>query len=78
MGGNNYEFNPQDSRLDANLGSVLINNGDLDFTWQDYNTSGFVVKDEIKHLKQFKDKDGKTYIVVAINESKPKIFSVNE
>jgi len=78
LGGNNYEFKPQYSRLDANMGSVLMNNGDLDFTWQDYNTSGFVVKGEIKHLKQIKDKDGKRHIIVAINDSKPKIFSINE
>ena len=78
MGGNNFEFKPQYSRLDANLGNVLINKGNFDFEWQDYNTSGFVVRDEIKHLKQFKDKDGKTYIIAAINDSKPKIFSINE
>ncbi|HMC02387.1 MAG TPA: VCBS repeat-containing protein, partial [Flavobacteriaceae bacterium] len=78
MGGNNFEFKPQYSRLDANLGNVLINNGNFDFTWQDYNTSGFAIKDEVKHLKQFKDKDGKTYIIAAINDNKPKIFSINE
>ncbi|SFZ92761.1 Repeat domain-containing protein [Flaviramulus basaltis] len=78
MGGNNFEFKPQYSRLDGNLGNVLINKGNFDFEWQDYNTSGFVVRDEIKHLKQFKDKDGKTYIIAAINDSKPKIFSINE
>ena len=78
MGGNNFEFKPQYSRLDANLGNVLINKGDFNFEWQDYNTSGFAISDEIKHLKQFKDKDGKTYIIAAINDSKPKIFSINE
>ncbi|ULC59059.1 VCBS repeat-containing protein [Flaviramulus sp. BrNp1-15] len=78
MGGNNFEFKPQYSRLDANLGNVLINKGDFNFEWQDYNTSGFAISDEIKHLKQFKDKDGKTYVIAAINDSKPKIFSINE
>ena len=78
MGGNNFEFKPQYSRLDANYGSVLLSNGNLEFTWQNYDTSGFFIKEEIKHIKKFKDKSGKTHIITAINDSKPKIFSFNE
>ena len=78
MAGNNFEFKPQFSRLDSNYGSVLLNNGNLDFTWQDYNTSGFVIKNEVKHLRKIKDKNGKIYIVAAINNDKPKIFSIND
>jgi hypothetical protein len=78
MGGNNFDFKPQYSRLDANYGNVLLSNGNLDFTWQNYNTSGFFLKEEIKHVKKFKDKNGKTYIITALNDSKPKIFSFNE
>ena len=78
LAGNNFEFKPQYSRLDSNYGSVLINNGNMDFSWQDYNTSGFMVKNEVKHLKQYTDKDGKTYVIVAINDEKPKIFYINE
>jgi hypothetical protein len=78
MAGNNFEFRPQYSRLDANYGNVLLNNGNLDFKWQDYNTSGFVIKNEVKHLKQFKDSSGKTFIIAAINDEKPKLFSINE
>jgi hypothetical protein len=78
MGGNDFEFKPQYSRLDANYGNVLLGDGALGFEWQDYDTSGFFIRDEIKHLKQFKDKTGKTFIIVAINEKKPKIFELNE
>ncbi len=78
LGGNNFEFKPQHSRLDGSYGNVLLGNGKLDFQWQDYNTSGFFVKDEIKHLKQFKDKSGKIYFIAAINDNKPKIFELNE
>ncbi len=77
-GGNNFEFKPQYSRMDANYGSVLLGDGKMGFTWQNYDTSGFFVKNEIKHIKQFKDKSGKTYIITAINNNKPKIFSINE
>ena len=78
MGGNNFEFKPQYSRLDANEGTLLLNNKDLNFEWQDYNTSGFLVKNEVKQLKQFKDKNGKTYVITAINDDKPKIFKIND
>lgn len=78
MGGNSFEFKPQYSRLDANFGNVLLGNGKMDFKWQDYTTSGFSVRDEIKHLKQFKDANGKTFIVTAINNNKPKIFALDE
>ena len=78
LGGNNFEFRPQYSSLDGNYGNVLLGDGALGFEWQDYETSGFFIKDEIKHLKQFKDKTGKTFLIVAINENKPKIFELNE
>ena len=78
MGGNNFEFKPQYSRIDANYGSVLLNDGNLGFTWQNYDDSGLFIKNEIKHLKQFKDKTGKTFIIAAINDKKPKIYALNE
>ncbi len=78
MAGNNFEFNPQYSRLDASYGDVLLGDGKSNFKWQDYGTSGFFVKGEIKHLKQFKDKNGKIFIIAAINDSKPKIYTLNE
>ncbi len=78
MGGNNFEFKPQYSRLDANYGDVLLGNGKLDFEWQNYDDSGFFIREEIKHLAEIKDKNGKRFIVAAINESKPRIFALNE
>ncbi len=78
MGGNNFEFKPQYSRLDANYGSVLLGDGKLGFEWQNYDSSGFFIKNEIKHIEQFKDKNGRIYIITAINNDKPKIFTFNE
>ena len=78
MGGNNFEFKPQYSRLDASYGNVLLGDGKLGFKWQDYTTSGFFVKGEIKHLEQFNDKNGNRYLISAINDDKPKIFSLND
>lgn len=76
MGGNNFEFKPQFSRLDANYGSVLLNDKNNNFSWQDYAKSGFFVKNEVKHLKEFKDKSGKKFTIVAINNDKPKVFEI--
>lgn len=78
MGGNNFEFRPQYSRLDASYGNVLLGDGKMNFNWIDNNSSGFFIRDEIKHLKQFKDASGATYVIAAINNSQPKIFKLNE
>ncbi|MBT8322341.1 MAG: hypothetical protein KJO94_02585, partial [Eudoraea sp.] len=78
MGGNNFEYKPQFSRLDASYGNVLLNDGKLGFTWQDYNQSGFFVKAEIKHLESFKDKSGNRFVMAAINDDKPKIFALDD
>ena len=78
MAGNNFEFKPQFSRLDADYGDVLLNDGNFEFTWQNYDKSGIFIKSEVKHIKQFKDKNGKAFFLFAINDEKPKIFSINE
>ena len=78
LGGNNYEFKPQYSRLDANYGSVLLNDGSGNFAWQDYADSGFFVKDEIKHMQIFKDANGNRFMITAINDSEPKIHRLND
>jgi hypothetical protein len=78
MGGNDFEFKPQFSRLDANYGTVLLNDGNLNFDWQNYDESGFFIKEEIKHIRQFKDAEGNAYIIVAINDEKPRVFEINQ
>ena len=35
-------------------------------------------KNEVKHLKTISDKSGKTYLLAAINNEKPKLFLINE
>jgi hypothetical protein len=78
MAGNNYEFKPQFSRLDASYGNVLLGNGKLDFEWQNYDNSGFFIKGEVKHLKQFTDKTGNRFLIATVNDDKPKIFALDE
>ncbi len=78
MGGNNYEFKPQYSRQDSNYGTVLINDGNLNFKWKNYDETGLFIKGEIKHLKLFKDKNQNAYIISGINNDKPRIYSLNK
>ncbi|MBT8238936.1 MAG: VCBS repeat-containing protein [Croceitalea sp.] len=78
MAGNDYEYKPQFSRLDANYGNVLLGDGKMGFEWKNYDESGFFIKGEVKHLMQLSDKNGKRYILAAINDEKPKIFAINE
>ncbi len=78
IGGNNFEFKPQYSRLDANFGNVLLGDGKMGFEWQNYSKSGFFIREEIKHLKEFKDAKGKRYLIAALNDAKPKIYALDE
>lgn len=76
LGGNNFEFKPQYSRLDANYGSVLLGKGNMEFEWQDYDRSGFFIRDEMKHLKSFSDKQGNVFLIAAINDNKPRVYGL--
>ena len=78
LGGNQYEFKPQFSRLDANFGSVLLGNKKGEFSWLPYNQSGFMVKGEIKNLKMIKNKNKSTAMIAVLNNDKPKIFKRND
>lgn len=78
MGGNNFEFKPQYSQLDAGYAHVLLGDGKANFEWQDYTDTGFFVREEMKHLESFKDAQGNVFLVAAINDGKPRIFTVNK
>lgn len=78
MAGNNFEFKPQFSRLDANYGSVLLGDGKLGFDWQNYAESGFFIKDEVKQLEIFNDQKGNRFLIAAINNNTPKIYQISE
>ena len=78
LGGNNFEFRPQYSRIDANYGSVLLSEGDGTFSWVDYKNSGFFIREEIKHIREFKDRSGKRYIITAVNDGSPKLYAIDE
>ena len=78
LGGNQYEFKPQYSRLDSNYGSLLLGSKNGSYNWVPNNKSGFFVKGEIKHIKTIKGKNNTVSIIAVINDSSPKIFKQNE
>jgi len=78
MGGNHYDYKPQFSRQDASYGHVLLGDGKLGFEWKEYSESGFYIRDQIRHLKSFKDSQGRRYMFAAINNEKPRVFKYKE
>jgi enediyne biosynthesis protein E4 len=78
LGGNQYEFKPQFSRLDANYGSVLLGNKKGIFSWMPYNQSGFFIKGEVKQLKTIRNKNKTVSFIAVVNDKTPKIFKRNE
>ncbi|SDB63242.1 Repeat domain-containing protein [Flavobacteriaceae bacterium MAR_2010_188] len=78
MAGNNFEFKPQFSRLDASNGNVLLGDGKMNFEWIENAKSGFTIREEVKHLEMFKDKSGRRFIIAAINDTKPRVFEVEK
>ncbi|MFV8341767.1 VCBS repeat-containing protein [Flavobacterium sp. XS2P39] len=78
LGGNQYEFKPQFSRLDASYGGVLLGSKKGTFSWTPYNKSGFFIKGEVKQLKIIKNKNNDFSIIAAVNDNTTKIFKRNE
>lgn len=54
MGGNEFYFQPQFSRLDASYGHILINkgieNGKILWEWQEPSLTGFETRGEVKNI----------------------------
>lgn len=78
MAGNDFEYKPQFSRLDSSFGTLLLGDGAMNFNWQNYNRSGFFIREEVKGLKIFKDKKGNSYIFASLNNHAPKSYRINE
>lgn len=78
MAGNDFEYKPQFSRLDASYGHVLLGDDQLNYRWQNHTSSGFFVRDEVKHIEIFTDKRGNKYVITAINNGAPKTFKIND
>ena len=78
LGGNNFDFKPQYSRLDANYGSLLLGDGKGNFEWVPYSKSGFFITGEVKHLQKLQNKTNTGFFIAIRNNEEPKTFIINE
>ena len=76
LGGNNYDFLPQFSRLDASFGHVLINNKKGGFDYLPNKESGLYLEGEVKQIKPI-TLDGKECLLVLINNQKPQLYTLS-
>ena len=78
VAGNDFNLKPQFSRLDASKGLLLKigENGEMEII--STKKSGFLVEGEVKHIRKISNRNGKIFILVAINNQEPKIFKFNE
>jgi hypothetical protein len=77
MGGNNYDFLPQFSRLDASLGHTLINDKKGNFIYLPNKDSGLHIEGEVMQLKEIEI--GREYYLLAlINNQKPVVHRLDK
>jgi len=71
LGGNYYHNNIQMGRMDADYGTLLINQADNNFEVSPLN--GLSVKGQIRQIRQIQ-MDGKTAYILAINDEKARVI----
>lgn len=75
LGGNNHNFTPQFSTLDAFKGKILLNMGKGNFKAVSDRNSGFRVDGEMKQIAPISI-NGKRSFIILVNNSTPKVFSL--
>ena len=75
MAGNDSNFTPQFSKLDASFGHTLISKGDGTFDYVSTNHSGFFVRGDVRQLIKI-NKDKEDFLLVLVNNQKPKLFKL--
>lgn len=78
LAGNHFDFKPQFSRLDASFGHLLLQAENGDFEWVPFNRSGFFLREEVKHMEILRDRQGRSFLLTALNDAQPKIFAIHE
>ena len=77
LGGNNYGFTPQFSRLDAFKGIVLQNSGNNKWVAQSSKITGWQVKGQLKSIDIFSS-SGVVAMVNILNNEKPRVFIMEQ
>ena len=77
MGGNDFNFLPQFSRMDASFGHVLINKGKAQFHWLPSGESGLSVRGQIKDIKEMSVKGERQFLFLQ-NDDYPVLYKLNK
>ena len=77
IGGNKFWFPTQFGRLDASLGTILINKGKRTFNWLYPNQSGLNITGEVKDIVTLKS-GGKDQFLFLINDEFPALYQAGE
>jgi len=76
IGGNLFDFQPQLERLDASLGTILINDGNGNLKQTDATVTGLELRGELRDIAEINNKQGK-YLLFLQNDEYPLLFKVN-
>lgn len=68
LGGNQFGFLPQFSRLDASYGHVLLNKGKEEFEWVEPRKSGIDIPGEIKDIIEIPSRNNRSFLFLQNND----------
>lgn len=75
LGGNDYGFLPQFSRLDASFGEVLINEGNAQFSRLRSSQSGLMLQGSVRSIQPINTGNA-PHFIAAFNQAAPMIFKI--
>jgi enediyne biosynthesis protein E4 len=76
LAGNQFDFLPQFSRLDASFGHLLINNGKGRFTWTAPAVSGLDIRNQVRDIIEVPGKKTRM-ILMLLNDDYPVLYNLN-
>ncbi len=76
LAGNQHNFKPQFSRLDASRGNIMISNENGWYV--DQKSTGFLVQNEVRAMQWITNSSGEKHLVAVINNNAPMIFKLKK
>ncbi len=77
VAGNDSNFIPQFSKIDANQGLMLLGDGSGQFTTVPYISSALNLTGDVKNIIPI-NINGQKHLLIAINNEKPRLFKLNQ
>lgn len=76
LAGNNFNFKPQFSRLDASKGLHLIQDKEGKLQLKKPGESGFSLNGQVRALNLFRNRKGARFVLAALNNEAPVLFKI--